>query len=431
MNAMLQTDGNVFVSQIEPTNTTGTNILDLNDDCLLEIFSSKLLTALDLCILAETCTRFKRITQYACPKYFEVGADSYGFFSKNQSTYTTERAAQRILKTFGPCFSTVSMQRHDLVAVDWVAKHCSALKMLKIYRFVIDESAVLKLRSIFRQIVALHITSSLVTAGTKIDCTRLIELEIVDVLGCDAIFNNTFPTLQRFTFADDNYSGTTALAFIGRHNGLRTLSLDTKSLYRMHDFTHVIDNSCRELEKLTLRKFNNFYVAPDFSSFKGPAKLKILDVNLGYKHYSHIVALLQGFKSLEIVKLSMGLFHDDVRGVLVALSELEHLRELHLKNCYYERTPWSVLSRLKKLCLFDSMFPFPSNVLFSIISGLTNLHQLEIRTEFALNEEEFSEIVKIIERRTHALTIKSRIDFSENFSKNCNKNEKIKLIKLD
>lgn len=440
-NFVLQPDSNVIMSPIEPANDIKTTILDLNDDCLLEIFSSKLLNPLDLCALAETCMRFNRLTQYACPRYFKNGIGYYGciykFLSNNHSNYTsTRRSAERILQTFGPCFSTVSMQQ-DPAVVNWVVRHCSnddsALKTLEMHRFSIDESVVTELRSIFRRLMALHITSSNIRTDTYTDfsCAKLVELGIVNVANCDLIFNNTFPMLQRFTFADDEYDGTAALTFIGRHNSLKTLTLDARLLYRMYDFKHVISHSCKELEELTLRKFDSRNIAPDFSSVEGPTKLTLLSLTLGYQNYSHIVALLRTYKSLEIVKLSMGLLEGNVHGVLAALSELRNLRELHLTNCFYKRTAWTILNRLKKLCLFDSMFPFPSDVLLSVINELPNLDELEIRTEFALSEEEFSEIVKIVERRTKVLMITSRIEFSKNFLKNCNRNGKIKLIKLD
>lgn len=44
----------------------------MNDDCFLKIFSLKSLTVLDLCSLARTCTRFKRIVERISPEDLSV-----------------------------------------------------------------------------------------------------------------------------------------------------------------------------------------------------------------------------------------------------------------------------------------------------------------------------------------------------------------------
>lgn len=431
---MFQTGNNVTVLPIETTNAI--NLQDLNDDCLLKTFSSNLLTPLDLCSLAETCVRFKQLAQRVFPRYLQFQGDynGYKFVSKNDvANYTTQRDAKRIFKIFGSCLSTISMHWDDLTAVSLVAKHCNGgvLSVLKIHQFGINEKRGVKLAPIIRQLLVLHIATS--SIGMKLDISgdSLIELKIAKVEGCDEIFNNTFPNLERFTFEDNDYNGSDALTFIGRHKKLKTLDLDSKCIYRMYDFAHTIGNDCKQLEELTLRKFSSLHIALDFSNQTGPTKLKMLDVNLGFKYYSQIYALLQTFKSLEIVKLSSGLFREEARSVLVALSELPNLRELHLINCWYKHTQWKLLSRLKKLCLVDSFLPFPTIDLLKIVRGLANLDELEIRNPYSLSEEELSEICEITERRTNVLTLKYKFDFSEDFLKNCNEKARINLIKLD
>lgn len=76
-------------SPVEPCNTkAGTQLQDLNDDCLLEIFS-KVRNIMDLCYIAEVCKRFRSITQSVCVvgKSFKVDVEENVYVIQSPKIY--------------------------------------------------------------------------------------------------------------------------------------------------------------------------------------------------------------------------------------------------------------------------------------------------------------------------------------------------------
>lgn len=99
---------------IELTNTTGTYLQDINEDCLIEIFSLKSLSLMDLCSIAESCSRFQLISQRLFPKNLRVYGKGHGLYDVASSEYLnnndlSSQAIERILKNFGSFLSEISI----------------------------------------------------------------------------------------------------------------------------------------------------------------------------------------------------------------------------------------------------------------------------------------------------------------------------------
>ncbi|XP_037027673.1 uncharacterized protein LOC119068247 [Bradysia coprophila] len=423
-------------------NTTCTNLVQLNDFCLLEIFSKNCLTPLDLCSLAETCTGFKRITQAVFPREFKIVVGpkcdyytrEYKFQSKNYSRdHISQEDVKRILTNFGSFLSILTMHDSDPIVTNLVAKHCDdgSLKRIEIFAIRIIEDLRVEFEKIFQRLMAIsfhgvYTEHRFGVADIQFKCDSLLELEVVYMDCCNAILKNTFPKLERFCFKQSNDEGSdTLLKFIGRHKHLRALEWHTGfSISFRDDFARAIGNSCKELEELTLRSCQNDKTL-DLSKLHNLTKLRMLDFEIFSDVNNQLVTLLQALKSLEIVKIS----NMDVKAEVVdALSQLQHLYELHLIGCSFSSIPWPMFPRLTKLRLINHAFTTKEFV--NIISQLTNLEELEIYdwdSNYLLSEKLYSKIGKIVDQRPNELTLKCRFRFGENFLKY----QKIKLIKLN
>lgn len=57
---------------LNTSDSDGTNLQYLADICIEKIFSMDSLTLIDLCSLAETCTRFRQVTERVFPKKLRI-----------------------------------------------------------------------------------------------------------------------------------------------------------------------------------------------------------------------------------------------------------------------------------------------------------------------------------------------------------------------
>lgn len=341
--------------------------------------------------------------------------------------YHSLHDVERILKNFGSCLSLFTIHRSNTIVNDLVAKHCGGGTMKRLEIFTPDCTGDLKLKfsSIYKHLLVLSIRECSTywdRACQQFNCESLVELNIVKVKECDAFLHrNTFPTLERLTFEqsadsndwDNNQPSLHLSKFIERHGRLRVLDLKCDNRKQYFDLAI---GSCKELKELTLRRFYNGRIFDDQNA--------------------HINSLLHASKSLEIVHFKCSyyrIFQDEDASVVLALSQLQNLREVHLTDCQFKSTQWKSLNRLRKLKITKELHRKVTDLPF-IISQLTNLEELEIHVNTiapALSEKDFTDIANIVDGRTNVLTLKCTFSFSDNFMKNCNVYQNVKLIKLE
>lgn len=441
-----QTDNNILEFRMELTSTTGSYLQYLNEDCLLEIFSSSSLTLMDMCSVAETCTRLKAITQRVFPKKFCIECNNcgtYKFITKNSSTVKTREEIERILKNFGHYLHTYSSRGEDAVIMNAVSKYCNdgSLKNLTLCEMDCTADLLVKLKTIFQWLFTLSIRECNVRddiTALTLNFDSLTELNVIVVEGCDAILKKTFPKLERFRFSDAVYvieRGDILAKFIGSHPLLRSLHMDRCYLSSRNDLGDTIGSNCNELVELTLRNVYRHKMPVTFSKISNMKRLKMLHMGIDPTEFDNLFSLLSTLKSIEIVKVSREYSTSNILSLVGVqlinrpiLMELKHLRELHLIGCCKSRQlPWAMLSHLRKLYVFDSTCPAE---LPYIVDQLKNLDELEIGDlKSKLSEEDFAQIVEIFKGRPKVLTVKCRMYLNKNL-KNCDENCNVKLINL-
>lgn len=414
----------------------------MNDDCLLEIFSVRSLTPMDLCSLAETCTRFKRILQRVFPKKFTLEADVYNDHNDHEFNVDANRGksapdVERILKNFGSSLSTFTIdKRYDkpLDVLDLLTVYCVAgtLDRLKIHsvHLHIPEVLAVKLTPIFERLMLLNIGYATVRGGRDLfaKCDSLVELRVSEVDNCNEILVNHFPQLERFSFG---WGGTTVCGsvvpdFITRHQRLKTLNLGTHIPQHCKlPFLCAIRDNCKELEELNVSIAS--VSKDDFGELQHLDQLRLLRISLhgayGSNH-TECIPSLQALKSLETLIITHA--HDD-SALIPALSQLKTLRELYLQR-FYGPISFIQLGMLTQLTKLYLSAVGPVRNLVDVIGQLTNLEELTIyHHRFVLDEKTFSKIVQVVKGRPNVLQLKCKFDFVYDVKK-CDENVNVRLI---
>lgn len=230
------------ILQIESMNFTGTNIVDLNDDCLVKIIA--MLDLKDLCSLSRTCTLFHWIiTQRIIPKEIhlvESFDDEYYIKMGNFSFKTNRRCGvKRIFKNFGSVLHSISISGYsDDFGLKLIAGCCE--KKLKSLSISNREISAVGMKPIFKQLHTLHLDYSTVNDDSTdlfAGLDFLVELRVRFVENCDGILRHTFPKLVRFSYGEKRIANPirypfqlrpleTILNFISHHPTLKALDLN-------------------------------------------------------------------------------------------------------------------------------------------------------------------------------------------------------------
>lgn len=240
------------------------HLLDLNEDCLLKIFAK--LDLIDLCSLAQTCTRFQwTLVQHLVPKgirFHEIDQ------AENCLVRTyTPKEVNRIFKNFGSLLSEVSIDGLDDVGnieLNLLAQHCSdCLKRLLIRDNELSKDLTVKLKPIFVHLQSLVLDFVTVPDDSTLfaGLDSLIELRVCWVENCGAILHNVFPNLIKFKYEKRRLSQTVRYpyyeqtlkaltTFISQHRVLKALDLNF-ACDRNAKVTlfQVICHSCNELRE--------------------------------------------------------------------------------------------------------------------------------------------------------------------------------------
>lgn len=175
-----------------------TNLLGLNDDCLLEIFAY--FDIADLYSLSKVCRRFfyivVRVAKVIFPSINMTDPLQMGDYYQ---TITNTVSLQEFLSVFGPNLLALSLSRTDFTIqcpriFDVIAAQCTQLKTLNLHKFVINKPHVL-----FQQIEKLvfrkcHFENKQQLRLAFENCANLTSL-VIDkerVAGFDMLFQRQF-----------------------------------------------------------------------------------------------------------------------------------------------------------------------------------------------------------------------------------------------
>lgn len=403
------------VLPIELTNVTGTHLLDLNDDCLYEVFSLKFNRLMDLCSVAECSTRLKQIAN-------RIFTASHKICHLNSLSLSTIHELRRLLLNFGPLVSELWMEPPFLLRNKWerpervmdlVIRYCGkTLESLILIDYEINSYLAVKLKPLFNRLEKLVIKDCNIDGDMQLfaNCKSMVELKLnnftstSDYVGM--IFENTFPKLERFKYKEDynDYDDYNLDVFISRHKNLKTFSLkrfdeDSTSLLA------VIAENCKQLEKLQIRgdydgPINKVEFENALKSLISLEQLKKLKINCSNENVTKFTQELNALKSLELLELWNARADAEF---IPALSQMKHLHVLRLHYCkdLKNLNPLGDLEQLTQLSI--RLQGESENIDFNtvqIIKRLTNLKTLIIEwNKFKFDKRMYLRIVDIVRER--------------------------------
>lgn len=211
-----------------------TDLLNLNDDCIIEILEC--LSMLDLCSIADTSCRLREIAKRVFRRN-EKDWDIIGDFRRGEV-----KQAERVFVNFGSMMARLTFCYSKWKEfLDYVTKYCGkALKSVDFYMCFIPDDLTTKLRPIFKNLQELSLKKCHF-AGDKTlfgDCESLVKLIIHQHDPVKLIYKNTFPKLEILRFVpcdesdDDSFDDEsddeedwTFDPFLLRHKNLKELSI--------------------------------------------------------------------------------------------------------------------------------------------------------------------------------------------------------------
>ncbi|KAG4078595.1 hypothetical protein HA402_003242 [Bradysia odoriphaga] len=418
----------------------------MNDHCLLELFSLKLFTLLDLCSIAETCQRFQQIVQSVSPRELCIRirqTGDYDIKTRYALTSTNAPGIERIFKNFGSHLTGISIsiprmafsydeyikQNMEVVqrqqqkqydgsnfVLNVVALFCvDSLKVLKICGLKVPRYITDELRPIFARLEVLKIRDAVVTDDDTLfaGCDKLTELRVVHVDNCQAILANIFPKLELFGYGKP-YKPNRAYWTYEPDSHLKDIVVDRLSTFILLHSSLKKVILANKMDSRFLRIFGD-----------GFDKLEELGLNMSGMDVTSLHQL-GGLKSLKTLKL----MHASC-GDLTFVPAMAKLRELYSYDC---RLPadnsfqFYFLLQLTKLHIMHGETPVPDVV--HIVQQMIHLRMLTIfdLEKFVLDEETFAKIVAIVDGRPQRLTMKCRFDFD---AKNWNENRNVRLLPVE
>lgn len=382
------------------------NFRDVSDDGLLEMFSSESLSLMDLCVLAESCTRFHKIVRCIFPTKleFQYKADrieehiskdeirthiqlrpsvvrSIEYSSDGTETSRQEQgddAIETILRNFGPVLREITLDSNYNLADQRASVVLNLMSKYCVVDALVNPAVVaVKSKPMFSQLQVLVLNRINVYRGFDAfaNFDSLIELRVRHVIGRSSVMKVTFPKLERLFFEDRLVNEGALQNFISRQTKLKILHIRLEEIDENYNIALLqgICKSCQELERLSL----------DF----------------GHKT-KYCILPLQSLKRLNSLELS--------HGIIPPKTEHHELRSIEL---YAPRTEFDYLKQLKRLRINHWSSDIILDVV-DIIKRLVNLQlfQIEVKS-FLLSENIFAQIVRIVKGRPNVLTLKCRYNF--------------------
>lgn len=230
------------------------DLLDVNDDCLVEIFEN--LTIEELAAVASTCTRFQTIAR-----------DVFSLHHKSNSVelYVNSIAERRqtsaILRNFGDLIARLeiisSHMKDSTFTLNMMSKYCTGvLEKLKLSNFYhIQQNQIVDAKPLFRNVHHLilyassGISGSFLSEAKKLNRLELNELYSTNILH---IVSNNYPQLRSLILncsgSQENPNKIFLIDFFERHPTLIELDLCDNNVY---DVSWI--GECQWLRKLSIR----------------------------------------------------------------------------------------------------------------------------------------------------------------------------------
>lgn len=410
--------------------------MDLNDDCLSEIF--KHLTLGALANVASTCTRFQIIARDIFSRRYK--SKSVELYLLNGNIIVRQLAA--ICRHFSDLITILDLNVHytckHLKTVKlWgiLAKYCIGLKRLKLSNIDhLPKDYVVDAMALFRNVKELVLYKSSGIDGSLL--SEMKKLTRLELRGLDnsweisSFLSNDYPQLQSLILnMPDNRNNRRPAPgdlvidmndFLLRHPNLIELNLHESDRYNLSSIS-----DCLWLRKLSIRDTalgrNNI---PAVALLNNLSSLQVATENCGYSLLLELLLALRSTETLEELIIS-GDFHDGPKVITNALKRFTKLKYLSVSVLF--SAPGRYTQSFITTCHTNTINAFlryiSSDGLVDLVRTLPHLKQLALYSEPAfdyriqLQQSTYLRICGICGKRNQKLVI-SNYDVSQNMKDN-------------
>lgn len=400
------------VDAADMPNQTGTYLMDINDDCLIEILYH--LSLDDLCSAAETCPRMLQCAAYVFNK-------SWKEFICHDLNMITVHETRRYLVNFAPWITEVEMMGYQENKnktnrqFDMLTRYCTGtLEKISLVFYEADRRMAMKLQTLFASMKRISLDGCNVmhkasSVNMFANCTQLEELKIHDANAFvnKMVFNSTFRTLKSLKLKKNITAQSNEILsvrhFIGNHPQLTELHLRAYDL-KFYEIFGVIASGLVQLENLCIcgQSANPDEYIKHLQKLTELKHLKVLTLNCEKKSLAAFLNESESVATLE----SLELHHTIVDAEFFAsLTKYQHLTKLTLR----ESTIESDLINLKALpqlthlgikqqrCHYKTSDNFvTSKTVLDLVEQLPKLTQITMGPTYKLDDETYMKLVEIV-----------------------------------
>lgn len=343
-----------------PYESDRTAILNLNDDCILEIFSR--LPLLVLCEVRDTCQRLRSLADY----YFSTMHKSLNFGCRTikgaRFKLFTQEETKNILLSFGHHIEALIIHA-DLFAakpdevLQTLNDFCDnrQLDHLKLIKFAFDERIVENCDRLFGSVTTLTIDKCYaeddVFEKLLRKCTSMRHLELMRQCNIDGrCLAHTYPTMHGFSLINNNnFDPRLVHTFMVKNQHLKALKLIGCNFIDDEIYETIADN-LPELEALSIRTphvTSNFHT--NLMNLLRLQRLRELEFNCGIQPIEQFVNGLALTNRLEAFGIACAELTAELCAAICNLKNLQLLKLISIFDTQQSRTITSIATQLKRL----------------------------------------------------------------------------------
>lgn len=393
------------------------NLLDLNDDCLAEIFSK--LTVPQLGDVACTCIRFQNIARQVFPllQSKSNGVDlGVGWPFTNGDYIAYQRQIAPILRNFGDLVTKLNVtfcgkNSYNTSVFNLIANYCTGtlerLELRCCLSLHLDQ--INDANAIFRNVKQLILHRSYIVEGSFLaDAKELTELTLTGFYSTRVLdfLSNDYPNLKSITVKNSSMDWEEVEIninnFLERHPHLIECHLDG------YDFDNISAIAgMPELRKLSIWLCGNYIIRP----IAQLDKLTAMQLSANGSDQLEFLDTSRSSETLE--ELVLNCFLDDGTRLLKSLARFSNLNLLSIKlHFVLDDNGLALLRHLPKLRVLAIGGPtsITADGVINLIRYLPHLQQLSLddhrfnkRTQ--MQESTYLRICEIYQNRSQPLTI--------------------------
>lgn len=376
---------------IESQSESQLSILDLNDDCLMEIFQN--LNTLDLCAVKDTCRRFQNLSEYHFKTVYNRKIFSFRVNDRYKKM-VSENEEQKILRHFGTHINKLIINASDFDVnaervLDILGQNpVQNLKDFEIENLLLDENALDVCKGLLSNLERLSIDFCYGDESEFYKCVSycgaLKELQVLNLNSFEIrgkFLITKFQRLESLILREIKCFNTRYIdTFFKQNTNLKRIRLIRCNFTNDDTFKMIADNLTNIEEICIQLRYISDAFEDNLSCLLKLNNLKRLEFNCGQKNITSFVNFLAGKNIIEHFSISDTALTKELCEALSQLKSLKILKLISMRET--DKNFVNILSEhlqyLEELYIVDSNAFAVKNVK-ELIENAANMKRIVIK----------------------------------------------------